>query len=91
MALGAPKLISVGGAKDFAKGLKAYCALDALDPVYQDAVEFPRYRRAAENIDSIRNSLICFAKWRKVARGGGRTFPDTFTAILRMEWGPFYA
>ena len=37
MALGAPKSISVDGAEEIAKELKAYYAPDALDAIYRDA------------------------------------------------------
>ena len=43
-ALGAPQLISVGGAEEVMKELKAYDAPDALDAVYQDVIKFIGYR-----------------------------------------------
>ena len=50
MALGAAELISVHGAKDITRELKAYRAPDALDAVFQEAVGPLRRRRIAGNI-----------------------------------------
>ena len=85
MALGAPKLITAGGAKESAKDLKAYQVPDVLDAAYRDVVKIPRYRQTAE---TIYNYLAEFDLLRKVLEsrlGGGRTFPDAFTAMLGME------
>ena len=52
MALGSPKLISVDGVEEVAKGLKAYHAPDALDAGYQNAAKVHRHRKTTGNMDS---------------------------------------
>ena len=84
MPLGAPKLISVDGAEEITKELKAYYAPGALDAAFKGVVAFIRYRGTAESID---NCPAQFDQLRKVAEsrlGGGRIRPEVFNAILYM-------
>ena len=82
VALGAPELTAVDGARNIMRESKAYRSPGALDTVYQDAVKFSKYCKTAWSIDYC---LVQFDPLRQVAEsrlGEGSAFPDTFAAIV---------